>query len=321
MSDRPSQTVYRRRSVNQRAGYRYSRRASLDGFERSKQTEASLGVDLVDIPTVTKMAKKPRTTIIHDVKPAVPRQNKSMVLKRQAVTKAPVVKKKKPLKRSFHINHHNKQWASVAGVLLLVIFVGIGYEAKYKSVAKNEVNATSTRAVSAVEHGVDESEISQALYGEHVVKPEEPRYLRVPRLSIDARIYGSSTLARKDMKPPLNVYDVNWFEGSSMPGNPGAMMLGGYVMGPTKSGVFYRLGALKEGDQLEVEAGSGKRFVYRVVKLETYESEGIDMETFKSPAVGDKPGLNLVTFTDQYNEQSGQYKKRLIVFTVLDSVQ
>jgi sortase (surface protein transpeptidase) len=321
MSHRQHQKAYTQRSYQERTSYRYSRRSSLDGLVPLEQNQIVEILEPVGVQLNTPVPKASKMTI-QDIRPAAPRQERSYVLKRQAVQKAPAIKKKKDIKRSFHINHHNKQWATVAGVLLVVIVGVVGADLRDKSEVYNQVAANNgSGQVKAAEHGVSETEVSRVSYVEHKVQPDQPRYIRIPRLTVDSRIIPSSIMKKTDMEPPVNTHDVNWFEGSAKPGEKGVVLLGGYVVGPTKPGVFYRLGALKPGDQLEIEDGTSNRYIYRVVDLKAYDPDSLDMEAFKSPIEKGKPGLNILTFTDQFDSSSEQSRKRLIVFTVLDPIE
>jgi hypothetical protein len=149
-------------------------------------------------------------------------------------SKAPVVKKKKDLKRGFHINHHNKQWATVAGVLLVVIIDRVvGFDlsrSKSQVFITKLLQTTVPEQVKAAEHGVSETEVSQGVvYVEHTVRVAVIRDIcAFHGLSVDSRVvtlehheenrYGAAC---------QHTHDVNWFEGSAKPGEQGVVLLGG----------------------------------------------------------------------------------------------
>jgi sortase (surface protein transpeptidase) len=138
-----------------------------------------------------------------------------------------------------------------------------------------------------------------------------PRYLNIPRLGVHARILSLGILNNGELATPGNIYDVGWYNESSSPGQTGAMMVEGYAASGMAEGVFYDLGKLKAGDQVQVVRGDGSIFSYRVVRSQSLGGSA-DMNAAMKPATADNPGLNLITITDRADTGSSQ---RVIVFT------
>ncbi len=160
----------------------------------------------------------------------------------------------------------------------------------------------------------DEDKPSDAAYGAYSVAPDLPKYVRIPKLGTAAMVQRQTIDKSGALKAPNNVHVAGWYDGSSKPGEGGAVLLDGHVAGPTQHGVFYNLKNLVAGDTIEVERGDGKIFTYKVVKAVSSKPEQLDMASALLPVVVGKPGLNLITCTG--NVTGMHYDQRLLVYTV-----
>jgi LPXTG-site transpeptidase (sortase) family protein len=118
---------------------------------------------------------------------------------------------------------------------------------------------------------------------------------------------------------PDNIYDTGWYDGSSKPGQPGAMFIYGHVSSWTADGVFYNLKKLKTGDQIIVTRGDNTTFTYQVSLTKIYPYNNVDMNTVLAPVNPAKPGLNLMSCTGQVIKGTSEFNERLVVFTSLIS--
>jgi LPXTG-site transpeptidase (sortase) family protein len=247
------------------------------------------------------------------VAPAKPRMDKSEVLLRNATTK-PQVKKKRG---SATIT----QKAMVA-MALIVFISGIGVAAlglKTNKHVEAQVQAVTQSTESSNNASTDEetpNEVkpdSKAMTG-HMVAPDQPRYIRISKLGVFARVSSQGLDKSGALKAPSNVFNAGWYDQSAKPGQPGAMLLDGHVSGPTQRGVFFNLKKLTAGDTLEIERGDGQKFNYTVVQSQTYDASNTDMQKAMNPIVKGKPGINLITCAGKYDPKTKEYPQRIIVF-------
>jgi sortase (surface protein transpeptidase) len=206
---------------------------------------------------------------------------------------------------------------ALVGMGVFVFAVGV-----FVSVMTVQTNHAASQTVEALSRANNQPATSTAAEpstikpGENavnnfVVAPKMPRYLNIPKLGVHVRILSLSILNNGALATPGNIYDAGWYNESSLPGQSGAMLLEGYVSGGTARGVFYDLGKLKAGDQVQIVRGDGSIFSYRVVRSQSLGGS-TDMNTAMKPATADNPGLNLITITDRADTGSSQ---RVIVFT------
>jgi LPXTG-site transpeptidase (sortase) family protein len=154
---------------------------------------------------------------------------------------------------------------------------------------------------------------SQAI-SQYVVAPDLPRYLKIPKLNISARVLQVGLTASGAVGTPSNVFDTAWYTGSATPGQPGATLIDGHVSSWTTHGVFYNLKQLVVGDNIQIIRGDGTVINYQVVKAQTYNINNVDMKAALSPVTAGKSGLNLITCTGQVEKGTSQFNQRIVVF-------
>lgn len=154
---------------------------------------------------------------------------------------------------------------------------------------------------------------SAAAVAAYTVGPQFPRYLDIPTLGIHTRVLSLGILNSGALATPNNSYDVGWYNESSLPGKPGAMLIDGHVSAWMTPGVFYGLKDLNPGDRLSIQRGDGKTLDYKVVKTIVYDADHVDMRTALQPVDSSKPGLNLITCDGTYQSANHTYDRRLLV--------
>jgi LPXTG-site transpeptidase (sortase) family protein len=248
---------------------------------------------------------------------AKPRPQRSNVLQRQAVstyrqnTTKPKTKKSLSFKRAF-----------IPSLAILLFMTGLGVSAQAFRANKKitaTVHAMSQQSSQNSEDNVDappdETAATSSSVSGYKVSPDMPRYVRIAKINVSARVTRMGIKSNNELKAPGNIYDVGWYENSSKPGDAGgAALFDAHVSGPTKTGVFYNLKKLVVGDTVEVERGDGKKLLYKVVKSQVYDKDKVDMASALVSAVPGKAGLNLMTCTGQI--KGSDYSQRLVVYTV-----
>jgi LPXTG-site transpeptidase (sortase) family protein len=163
----------------------------------------------------------------------------------------------------------------------------------------------------------DETPVTAQARSSYVVAPDMPKLLRIPVLGVEARVKRVSVNANNVIQAPGSIFDVGWYDGSAKPGENGATFIDGHVSGWAEHGVFYDIKNLKEGDEISVERGDGQTFKYRVVAVEYFDANNVDMNKTLRSYVSGKQGLNLMTCTGRFNNSQQQYEQRVVVYSVL----
>ncbi len=152
--------------------------------------------------------------------------------------------------------------------------------------------------------------------------------LRIPAISVDARI-GAQVVARDGTMPnPVGPADVVWYDMAAWPGMGGSPGSGGnaifsghldydYLIPQVNvryrgKGVFASLSALKLGDVIEVERG-GEKIRYAVVwQRQLSASSGVNWADIWSSAVP-KDSVTLYTCAGRFDSNVFEYADRLVV--------
>jgi sortase (surface protein transpeptidase) len=150
-----------------------------------------------------------------------------------------------------------------------------------------------------------------------LVLPEsEPVALSIPRIGVRSTLVELGLKENGEMELPDPAV-AGWFSRGPTPGALGPALITGHVTwnGPA---VFYRLGAVRRGDQVSVTRKDGKTAVFTVTKVAKYSKS-----RFPSQAVYgaiDHAGLRLITCGGRYDAARHTYPDNVIVFAKLKAV-
>ena len=122
--------------------------------------------------------------------------------------------------------------------------------------------------------------------------------------------------------PPLNdgaiTNEAAWYKYSPTPGEVGPSIIEGHIDsaadGPS---VFYRLGALRPGDRIEVTLKDGVVATFRVDGAREYLKSGFPTKTVYGGIR--YPGLRLITCGGNFDFSTGHYLSNVVVFASLVS--
>ena len=90
------------------------------------------------------------------------------------------------------------------------------------------------------------------------------------------------------------------------------VVIPGHVDSTSGPAVFFRLGELDAGDEIQVTARSGR--VKRFIVERSKQAEKDDFPTREVYEATAGPSLRLITCTGEFAEQAGHYEDNLIVF-------
>lgn len=120
--------------------------------------------------------------------------------------------------------------------------------------------------------------------------------------------------------PDLNDPDsqAGWYENSPAPGALGPAVILGHVdsakYGP---GVFYRLGDLRPGNEIDVARADGTVAVFHVDAVRSYSKDAFP--TLQVYGNIDHAGLRLITCGGAFDYDKRSYKSNIVAFATLVS--
>ncbi|MBR3319172.1 class F sortase [Candidatus Saccharibacteria bacterium] len=167
---------------------------------------------------------------------------------------------------------------------------------------------------------VDETEVTETQRAEHIVAPDEPRYLSIEKLGIhNARVLSMGLTKDGAIDTPYNIFDAGWYNRSDKPGTGGVMVIDGHNGGPGVAGIFKYLNQLYPGDLIVIERGDGEKFTYQVVENKNVplaEADQYMSKAFVSPVPGSE-AITLISCIGGWNQTYQTYDHRQFTHAVL----
>jgi LPXTG-site transpeptidase (sortase) family protein len=210
----------------------------------------------------------------------------------------------------------NKKY--IGYMLILIGISGIAISAKlYLSVitAPKRLSIGNTVAVEPEPSAVKQTQAAVASY---TVPASNPKYISIPDINIsNTPILKLGLSSDGSIATPDNIYETGWYDGSALPGQPGAMFIYGHVSSWQADGTFYNLKKLQTGDQIIIIRGDDTQLRYQVISTVVYPYNAVNMNRVLASINPNRPGLNLMTCTGQVIKGTSEFNERLVVFASL----
>ncbi len=111
--------------------------------------------------------------------------------------------------------------------------------------------------------------------------------------------------------------EAAWYKYSATPGARGTSVIEGHVDTYEGPAVFFRLGALRPGEQIDVTLADGITAVFRVTGVREYSKANFPSKTIYGPT--GYAALHLITCGGAFDYASGHYLSSTVVFATLTS--
>lgn len=140
-----------------------------------------------------------------------------------------------------------------------------------------------------------------------------PTHLRISRVGIDTDLISLGLNPDRSIEVPPDTAGspAGWYRNLASPGEPGPAVILGHLDSPADKGVFFNLGAVRQGDTVEVSRRDGSSVTFTVDMVAAYSRAA-----FPTAGVYGRtthPGLRLVTCGGKFTAANG-YEDSVIVF-------
>lgn len=147
-----------------------------------------------------------------------------------------------------------------------------------------------------------------------------PERVRIPAIQVDAPVMpvGLDAEGWVDAPPPEDPNLAGWFSGAVAPGEKGTAVVVGHVDNKQGPAVFYGLGALQQGNRVEVSREDGKTAVFEIYGVEVFSKDD-----FPSDRVYNSTGsaeLRVITCGGGFSKQNG-YEGNVVTFARMVEVR
>jgi sortase (surface protein transpeptidase) len=205
----------------------------------------------------------------------------------------------------------------LAGIVVLVVGIRGQNHAPQPSPAAAATQASAS--VPAAAGTSASSSASPAPRGPLLAK-SVPSSLQIPAIGVSSALLqlGLNTDQTVQVPPLGKDSQAGWYTGSPTPGELGPSLLVGHVdsaeYGP---GVFYKLGALHQGDTVDVTRSDSTVAVFRIDRVASFPKD--HFPTLEVYGDTDNAQLRLITCGGKFDFSARSYESNIVVFASLVS--
>lgn len=146
----------------------------------------------------------------------------------------------------------------------------------------------------------------------------EPVRVTIPRIDVDSELLrlGVDDDGEVEVPPLRRAHQAGWYERGVTPGEVGSAVIIGHV--DSRAGgpaVFFELGRLRPGDQIDVLRADRSVATFHVDGVAAYPKDDFPAELVYGPSA--QPTLRLITCGGEFDERSRDYLDNVVVFATL----
>lgn len=143
-----------------------------------------------------------------------------------------------------------------------------------------------------------------------------PVELRIPKLNLETSFEEPLGLKEdRTIEVPDSYTQVGWYENGPTPGEIGPAVILGHVDSYEGPAVFWPLGKLEAGDEVEIDREDGTTAVFVITHSERFDQDEFPTQLVYGPTPDAQ--LRLITCTGTFNKGAQRYSHNLVVFGVL----
>jgi Sortase domain len=149
-----------------------------------------------------------------------------------------------------------------------------------------------------------------------------PLSVSIPTIGVQSRLLRLGRNKDGTMQVPnltTSAGEAAWYRYSVTPGQIGTAVIEGHVDSHQGPAVFFRLGALRPGNHIDVTLTDGITAVFRVTGVREYDKDKYPANIIYAPA--DYAALRLITCGGDFDEVTGHYLGSVVVFASLVSAK
>jgi len=149
-----------------------------------------------------------------------------------------------------------------------------------------------------------------------------PVAVDIPAIGVTSKLLHLGLNADGTVQVPSLVTSASeaaWYKYSATPGQIGASVIEGHVDSYQGPAVFYRLGALRPGDTIDVTLADGMTAIFRVTGVRLYAKSNFPAKAIYGAT--NYAALRLITCGGVFDYATGHYLSSTVVFASLTSAR
>jgi sortase (surface protein transpeptidase) len=155
---------------------------------------------------------------------------------------------------------------------------------------------------------------------ERSLRRSVPTKITIPAIGVDSTLLHLGVNPDGTIQVPSLATSADlaaWYKYSVTPGQNGTSVIEGHVDDLQGPAVFFRLGALRPGDAIDVTLADGVTAVFRVTGVREFSKAHFPAQTVYGQAR--YPALRLITCGGDFDYATGHYLSSTVVFAYLSS--
>jgi sortase (surface protein transpeptidase) len=205
----------------------------------------------------------------------------------------------------------------LAGIVVLVVGIRGQNHAPQPSPAAATTSASATVAAAA---GTAASSSTAPAPRGPLLPRSVPSSLQIPAIGVSSTLLqlGLNTDQTVQVPPLGKDSKAGWYTGSPTPGELGPSLLLGHVdSAEYGQGIFYKLGALHQGDTVNVTRSDSTVAVFRIDRVASFPKDHFPtLEVYGDTA---NAQLRLITCGGKFDFSARSYESNIVVFASLVS--
>ena len=153
---------------------------------------------------------------------------------------------------------------------------------------------------------------------EPALRRSPPVAVSIPAIGVKSKLLHLGLNADGTLQVPsltTSAGEAAWYKYSVTPGQTGTSVIEGHVDSYAGPAVFFRLGALRPGNQVNVALADGVTAVFRVTGVREYPKDKFPAQAIYGQT--DYAALRLITCGGDFDSATGHYLSSIVVYATL----
>jgi len=146
-----------------------------------------------------------------------------------------------------------------------------------------------------------------------------PVSLAIPAIGVHTNVIklglGPDDTLQVPPVTPAGVQETGWYDLGPTPGQVGPAVIVGHVDSYQGPGAFFRLGALRPGDRINVTRADGTVALFRVDAVDEYSKGSFPTQQVYGPV--SYAGLRVITCGGSFDFQTHHYLSSIVIYATL----